>query len=251
MKPDNKILLERIEILCKEKGISKNTAFIESGAGKNFISNMEIANPTDGKIALLAIYFNVSIEYLKGKTDDRKQMIQKERKETEMKKIKTFYEETSDLLEKQKTSYESLLKELGLDAILIKYYKRGFLPSELVINTIAKKTQTHSKDLMDKFKSFYDLQLDSELEVIISNFKSLKLDQKGGVAHYSCILKDHECDNASDVLRLIDLSSNEVGLIKVYRGVSPEGQNEIIHQVHSIRDKEKKISTDSIEDVAN
>lgn len=70
------VLLERIELLCRERGISLNTAFTESGVGKNFKSNMKTANPTVGKITMLSMYFNVSREYLMGKSDRRGSYIQ-------------------------------------------------------------------------------------------------------------------------------------------------------------------------------
>ena len=65
------VILERIEELCKERGITLNTAFMESGVGKNFKSNMKTANPTLGKLTMLSMYFNVSREYLLGESDKR------------------------------------------------------------------------------------------------------------------------------------------------------------------------------------
>lgn len=69
---NKQILIERIELLCKEKGVSLNEAFVESKVGKNFKSNLNYAEPTLGKIKLLADYFGVSVEYLLGETDERK-----------------------------------------------------------------------------------------------------------------------------------------------------------------------------------
>ena len=65
------VILERIGTLCRERGISMNTAFLESGVGKNFKSNMKTANPTMGKITMLSMYFNVSREFLLGESDNR------------------------------------------------------------------------------------------------------------------------------------------------------------------------------------
>ncbi|MBQ8392172.1 MAG: hypothetical protein IJX51_00215 [Clostridia bacterium] len=48
-----------------------HTAFMESGVGKNFKSNLKTANPTLGKITMLSMYFNVSREYLMGESDKR------------------------------------------------------------------------------------------------------------------------------------------------------------------------------------
>ena len=68
---NKEILLSRIEELCQKKGIKPTTAYIESGAGKNFKSNMKYAEPTLGKISLIASYLEVSVDYLTGKTNER------------------------------------------------------------------------------------------------------------------------------------------------------------------------------------
>ena len=66
---DKQIILRRIEELCKERNISLNTAFVESGVGKNFKSNLKIANPSMGKLTMLANYFDVTVNYLLGKEE--------------------------------------------------------------------------------------------------------------------------------------------------------------------------------------
>ncbi len=66
---NKKILIKRITELAKDKGISVHTAFVESGAGKNFKSNLATANPSLGKITLIANYLNTTVEYLLGETD--------------------------------------------------------------------------------------------------------------------------------------------------------------------------------------
>ena len=39
---NTELLKLRIKELCKKKGVSQTTAFIESGAGKNFLSNLKL-----------------------------------------------------------------------------------------------------------------------------------------------------------------------------------------------------------------
>ena len=68
---DKEILIKRIEQLCEERKIKPTTAFKESGVGKNFKSNLNTANPSLGKVTLLANYFGVSREYLLGETESR------------------------------------------------------------------------------------------------------------------------------------------------------------------------------------
>ena len=65
---DKELLVKRLKELSEEKKITLTKAFIESGVGKNFISNMKTSNPSMGKITMLANYFNVSVDYLLGKT---------------------------------------------------------------------------------------------------------------------------------------------------------------------------------------
>lgn len=68
---NNTLLLKRIDELCAEKGVNKTTAFTESHVGKNFASNLKTANPSQKNLALLAEYFNCTIEYLTGESDYR------------------------------------------------------------------------------------------------------------------------------------------------------------------------------------
>lgn len=63
---NKELLIEQITGLCKEKGVSMHTAFVESGVGKNFKSNLKTSDPSNKNLALLAKYFNVTIAYLLG-----------------------------------------------------------------------------------------------------------------------------------------------------------------------------------------
>ena len=65
---DKEALLYRIDQLCEEKHIRPTAAFIESGVGKNFKTNLKTANPSRRNLMLLANYFDVSVEYLTGET---------------------------------------------------------------------------------------------------------------------------------------------------------------------------------------
>lgn len=64
------LLIERIDKLCKQKGVNMTTAFTSSGVGKNFRSNLKTADPSEKNLSLLAKYFNVSVEYLLGEEDE-------------------------------------------------------------------------------------------------------------------------------------------------------------------------------------
>lgn len=64
------LLLQRLTDLAASRGESLNTVFLNSGVGKNFKSNLKNANPSLGKLTMLANYFGVSVDYLLGKTDE-------------------------------------------------------------------------------------------------------------------------------------------------------------------------------------
>lgn len=68
---NNDLLLKRIDELCTEKGVKKTTAFTESHVGKNFASNLKTSNPSQKNLALLAQYFDCTVDYLLGNSDDR------------------------------------------------------------------------------------------------------------------------------------------------------------------------------------
>lgn len=76
IKLDKDTLLSRIDVLCAEKNITRTTAFLESGVGKNFKSNLSTANPSMGKLTMLANYFGVTVEYLKGETEIKNPLAQ-------------------------------------------------------------------------------------------------------------------------------------------------------------------------------
>lgn len=64
------MMIERILLLSSALGISPSKAYVDSGAGKNFASNIKAGQvPSVAKIQLLANYFNVTTDYLLGNTN--------------------------------------------------------------------------------------------------------------------------------------------------------------------------------------
>lgn len=64
------IITERIEELSKKKGISRTKALSESGAGKDFISNLKKGQtPSIIKLQKIAEFFGVSVDYILGRTE--------------------------------------------------------------------------------------------------------------------------------------------------------------------------------------
>ncbi len=64
--------LDRVLLLVKQKQISKNKLLTELGLGKNsFVDWAENGNiPSGATLEKIADYFNVSIDYLIGRTDN-------------------------------------------------------------------------------------------------------------------------------------------------------------------------------------
>ncbi len=68
---DSEFLVNKIEFLCHEAGISKTKLFTDCGLNKNVVNNLKNGSvPSVDKITIIANYFNCSIDYLLGRTDD-------------------------------------------------------------------------------------------------------------------------------------------------------------------------------------
>ncbi|MGY3766806.1 helix-turn-helix domain-containing protein [Vagococcus vulneris] len=61
---------ERIKELAKKQGKSLNKVEDELGYGKNVLYRLKNTNPSSERLEELADYFNVSVDYLLGRTDD-------------------------------------------------------------------------------------------------------------------------------------------------------------------------------------
>lgn len=65
-------LLERIQELCKQKNLSVTKLEQELNLGKSTIMKWSNASPSVDKLNKVANYFEVSIDYLLGKTEEKK-----------------------------------------------------------------------------------------------------------------------------------------------------------------------------------
>jgi hypothetical protein len=65
----NDIIIDRVTELAKSKGESPTTSMKAAGVGKDFFYNLrKHPNPSIVKIEKLAVYFNVTTDYLLGRT---------------------------------------------------------------------------------------------------------------------------------------------------------------------------------------
>ena len=66
-------VFDRIKLLAKERGKSLNRIEEELGLPKNVLYRMKTSdNPTEDRLETLANYFDVSVDYLLGRTDNTK-----------------------------------------------------------------------------------------------------------------------------------------------------------------------------------
>ena len=64
---DNEVLVQNVEAICEQKGVKPTIACRESGAGKDFLTNIKKGqSPSLGKTKMLAEYLGVSTSELLG-----------------------------------------------------------------------------------------------------------------------------------------------------------------------------------------
>lgn len=70
---NNKIIADIIKKLSKEKGVSIKQTLEECNINRNFIYDIEKkqSDPSSNTLLTIANYFNVSIDYLLGKTEQK------------------------------------------------------------------------------------------------------------------------------------------------------------------------------------
>ncbi|EAF4220029.1 XRE family transcriptional regulator [Listeria monocytogenes] len=61
---------DRVKELCKKRGIPVSKLESDVGFGKNSIYSWKQNNPSSDKLQKIADYFNVSTDYLLGRTDN-------------------------------------------------------------------------------------------------------------------------------------------------------------------------------------
>ncbi|MGL5972573.1 MAG: helix-turn-helix domain-containing protein [Oscillospiraceae bacterium] len=64
-------VLEKIQLLCKGKGINPSNLEVELGFGKGTMYKWNKSSPNTDKLSAVADYFHVSIDWLLGKTEFR------------------------------------------------------------------------------------------------------------------------------------------------------------------------------------
>ena len=65
-------IFEKIKELCRKRGISLNQLEEKLGFSANYLYSMKKGNPKSDNLQKIADYFNVSTDYLLGRTDNPK-----------------------------------------------------------------------------------------------------------------------------------------------------------------------------------
>ena len=125
------LLIARINHLCKLKNVNRTTAFVESGVGKNFKSNLSTSNPSMGKITMLANYFGVPVDYLLGSID-------MDFTPPSDSMVLTLYANVSMLQKEQGLNDKGLEEAVGLKKGFMDNLKRSSLPSVDKIVSVAE-----------------------------------------------------------------------------------------------------------------
>ena len=112
---------EKIKSLAKKQGISLNTLEERVGLGKNYIYSLKNKKtPSAEHIAKIADYFNVSTDYLLGRTDnpaiasDDKANANLGPAETEL--VAAFRNQTQNMTEEEKVRFNKAIESLMVTA---------------------------------------------------------------------------------------------------------------------------------------
>lgn len=121
---NNDLLISRIEEMAKEKNLKMNAVFVESGAGKNFKSNLKTANPSLGKLTLIANYLGTTVAYLTGETDKKENRL-------------NFWDNFVKLCANAGKKPNPVAKELGISSGAVTSWKSGRVPHDTTLIKIA------------------------------------------------------------------------------------------------------------------
>ena len=111
---------DRIKELAKKQGLSINSLEEKLGYSRNTIYNLKNSKPSTERISEIADYFNVSTDYLLGRTDNP--AISKDDKanaylgpaETEL--VAAFRNQTQNMTEEEKVRFNKAIESLMVTA---------------------------------------------------------------------------------------------------------------------------------------
>ncbi|HEL1563514.1 helix-turn-helix domain-containing protein [Streptococcus suis] len=103
---------EKIKELCKKQGISLNQLEDKLGFSQNYIYSMKKGNPKVENLQKIADYFNVSTDYLLGRTDNPRIASDESLSEIDLKKdaAESFFYDGHELNEEDLDLIASILE---------------------------------------------------------------------------------------------------------------------------------------------
>lgn len=103
---------EKIKELCKKQGISLNQLEDKLGFSQNYIYSMKKGNPKVENLQKIADYFNVSTDYLLGRTDNPRIASDESLSEIDLKKdaAESFFYDGHELNEEDLDLITSILE---------------------------------------------------------------------------------------------------------------------------------------------
>lgn len=146
-------ILERIQLLCKEKGMNPSNLEVELGFGRGTLYKWNKSSPNTDRLSAVADYFNVSMDWLLGKTEFRslpneeKLAMDVERYEDFSNKDKKDIATTMNFILEQLDNYQEALMFDGeiLDDETRELLKDSLLNSLKMGKLIAKQKFTPNK----------------------------------------------------------------------------------------------------------
>ena len=111
---------DRIKELAKKQGLSINSLEEKLGYSRNTIYNLKNSKPSTERISEIADYFNVSTDYLLGRTDnpsiasDNKANANLGPAETEL--VAAFRNQTQNMTEEEKVRFNKAIESLMVTA---------------------------------------------------------------------------------------------------------------------------------------
>ena len=114
----NSLLIERISRLCEAKGVSINQMLQDAGVSKSLVDNLKKgSSPSVDKIAFVADYLQVSIDYLLGRTDYGSQ-------KSEARNLHTL-DKILEIMKEQHKTQKDLCDHLGINKQAFTDWKSG------------------------------------------------------------------------------------------------------------------------------
>lgn len=195
---DKDLLVHRIDELCAAKGMRKTAVFEKAGVGKNFISNLDKANPSLQKLTALANYLGTSVDYLLG-TESQEQFARKV-----MGDVVEWLEDNDYTYEEQENSTIAI----GKNGQYIYLTYADMMDESLAIN----------KESKDGF----ELAMREWARVNFSNSQNTNNHLTNSI---------NESDNATLIINQggNNYTKQERELIKTYRSLSIKKQAQMIH----------------------